>query len=186
MQKIDLSKLVLKGEVKKNYSINANADLIYEYLSDIRILLKHVPNVTKVQLRPNSGRARLYFNFNILAVSIDAVVDIDPVFNPETRNIQFTNPETPFAPIPSGFVTGTFVADMSVTAKDEGNSRITSQLTLGFDSKQVDMISMFSKNFIQSQGPGLLKDYMERLSLEYINRLADHFSVWQRERKKAV
>ena len=186
MQGFDPKKLKLKGEVKKAYSINADTVEIYDYLSDIRMLLQHVPHVTKIQLRQNTHRARLFFNINVLAIPIDAVMDIEPHFNPEERHIQLTNPETSLGAIPGGFVTGNFFADLKIAPKETGHTKITSHLVLGFDAEQIDMLTMFSRSFIENTGQSLLQEYMDKTSMNYITNLVNHFPVWQKARKAAL
>ena len=177
------SKLILKGEVKRSYSINVEPEPIFEYLSDMHILLTRVPNVTKVQLRKTSGRARVFFTMNVLSTSIDIFMDIEPVIDRENRIITLNTPVEPLGVKPMGYMTGNFNAIIKISPKEEGQTRISSQVALAFDASQMEMLSYFSRDMIQSTGQTLLQEYVDRMSLSYMNKLAEDFPVWHRERK---
>jgi carbon monoxide dehydrogenase subunit G len=184
MSSIDENKLVLKGEVKRAYSLKADPMHIFEYLSDMRILLKHVPNVTRVQLRTKSGRARLFLNITVMAFNVNAVLDVEPTFDPDNHIIRLSTPAEPLGTVPLGHVTGTFTAVLKVSHKDDGDARVSSHLILGFDANQIDMLSNLSRGLLESTGQVMLQDYVDRITQTYINSLAQDFPRWLRERKE--
>jgi carbon monoxide dehydrogenase subunit G len=183
MSSTDENKFVLKGEVKRAYSLKADPMHIFEYLSDMRILLKHVPNVTKVQLRTKSGKARLFLNMTVMAFNINAVLDVEPTFDQDNHIIRLNTPEEPLGTVPLGHITGTFSAILRVNLKDDGDTRISSHLILGFDASQLDIVSSLSRSLLESTGQVMLQDYVDRITQLYINSLAQDFPRWLRERK---
>lgn len=186
MSSMNDNKFVLKGEVKRAYSLKAEPHAIFEYLSDMRILLKHVPNVTKIQLRTRSGRARLFLNLSVLALNINAVLDVEPSYDYDNHIIRLNTPPEPLGTLPLGFVTGTFSANLKVSPKDDGDTRISSHLILGLDASQIDMLSMLSRGLLESTGQVMLQEYVDRITQTYINSLAQDFPRWLRERKEQV
>ncbi len=179
------SKLILKGEIKRSYSINVEPESIFEYLSDMHILLTKVPNVTKVQLRKTSGRARVFFTMSVMSNSFDIFMDIEPAIDRENLVIRLTTPAEPLGAKPVGYMTGDFTATIKISPKEEGQTRISSQVALAFDANQMELLSYLSRDMIKSTGQQLLQEYVDRMSLSYMNKLAEDFPVWQRARKQA-
>ncbi len=175
--------LVLRGQVQRSYTIQAVPDECYEFLSDIRTLLTQVPYVSKIQVGKTSGRARAFFNINVMSVRLDAVLDMEPAHNPAERTIRIKTAQEPLGAIPAGYFTGHFNALIKIRPTEKGNSRISSQIVLAFDGNQLIERGLFSRYIIETTGPTLLQEYCERLCDDYIVNLLEYFRKWQSQRR---
>lgn len=174
--------LLLKGIVQRGYTIQTAPEVAYQYLSDIRTLLSQVPHVSKIQVGKNSGRTRAFFNMTVMAVAMDAVLDIEPIFDSQERIIRLKTAEQPLGPVPPGYVTGTFNALVRVQPLESGFSRVTSKIALAFDGAQLLERGLFSRTIIETTGATLLQEYCERLCDDYIINLLENFRKWRAER----
>lgn len=175
--------LVLRGQVQRGYTLPATPQECYEYLSDIRTLLSQVPYVTKIQVGKTTGRARAFFNFQILAIGIDAVLDIEPVYDPAQRVIRIKNTVEPLGETPPGYFNGSFNSVIRVVPAERNGARVTSQIVLAFDGNQLLERGLFSRYLLETSGPSLLQQYCERLCDDYVLNLLDNFRKWQGRRQ---
>jgi carbon monoxide dehydrogenase subunit G len=173
---------VLRGEVRKTFNISTKPETIYEYLSDTRNLLTHVPNAHKLQLRKNSGRARLFFNITILGNAVEVVIDVEPVLVETKHNIRLVTPPEPLGSLPPGHLTGKFEADISIEPNDKGGSRVSTLIVLEFAPSQIELLNFLSPAIIRSTGLTLLQEYVSNMSTEYIVRLTQDFPTWLKQR----
>ncbi len=177
--------LNLKGQVQRSYTIQAPPEICYEYLSDLKNLLSQVPFVTKIQIGKTSGRARAFFNLAVLALSINAVLDLEPVYDKPALIIRLQNAEQSLGPIPPNHYTCSFQCFIKIAQTERGNSRVTSQLSLGFDGAQMIERGLISRQLLETSGPLLLQQYCERLCDDYILNLMDSFRKWQAARPRS-
>jgi hypothetical protein len=173
---------LIKSSVKYNYSINAKHADIFEYLSDTTMLLTNVPHVSKIHIYKGKGLARLFCSMPVLTFKLHTVVDIETRVNPQENQISFTRPVSALDKLPSGYIAGTFGANLKVTPKDNGDTGITSTITLGFDSGQFELLKLFPRGFLESAGQKMLQDFVEQTSQNYINKVAGEFPVWLKKR----
>lgn len=183
--KVDNTLDMLRGEVKRAYNINAQPGVIYEYLSDMRTLLSRVPNAQKLQLRKSSGRARIFFNMNILSYNIDIVIDVEPVREPQNHYLKLIPPPEPLGVIPPGHLTGKFEADIQITPNDKGGSRVITHIALEFDPSEIAILNIVPPSIVKTTGLVLLQDYVNNMSSDYIVRLSQDFPIWLKEKAKA-
>lgn len=176
------SDMTLRGQVQRGYTIQATPDVCYEYLSDVRTLLTQVPYVEKIQVGKQSGRARAFFSITVMGIAFDAILDMEPVRDPENRVIKIKSAEQPLGPIPPGYFTGLFNSYVKVTPAENGKSRVSSQVILAFDGKQLVQRGLFPASLIEISGSALLQEYCEKLCDEYILNLLENFKKWHAAR----
>jgi carbon monoxide dehydrogenase subunit G len=174
--------LILKGLVQRSYTIAADPAVCYEYLSDMKNLLTQVPHVTKVQIGKTSGKARAFFTITVLGVTINSVLDMEPIRDPENLAIRVKNSDEPLGEIPRGHFTGTFNSLIKVEPVEGGKSRVTSKVGLSFDGSKLVERGMFSRRVIEESGRTLLQEYCEKLTDDYIINLLENFRKWQAAR----
>ncbi len=179
----EADRLILKGQVQRSYTIQATPEVCYQYLSDIRTLLSQVPHVSKIQIGKTSGRARAFFNLNVMGVGLDAVLDMEPHYLPEEYTIRVKNAEQPMGEVPYGYFTGQFNALINIRPTEKGNARVSSRISLAFDGQQLLERSLFPRSFIETSGATLLQEYSERLCDDYIINLLENFRKWAAKRK---
>lgn len=173
---------VLRGEVRKTFNISTKPELIFEYLSDMKTLLSRVPNAHKLQLRKNSGRARIFFNMNIMGNKLDIVIDVEPVVVQNNHNIRLVTPDEPLGSLPPAHLTGKFEADIKIDENDKGGSRVSTLIVLEFEPKQVELLNIVPTNVLRNTGLAMLQDYVSSMSTEYIVRLTQDFPTWLKDR----
>jgi hypothetical protein len=178
MALFEADRLLLKGQVQRSYTIQAVPDLCYEYLSDIRTLLSQVPHVSRIQVGKISGKARAYFNMTVMSIPLDAVLDIEPLYQSEDRTIHIKNAREPMGEVPNGYLTGQFNALIKVRPTEKGHSRISSQIILAFDGNQLIERNLFPRSLIENSGQTLLQEYAERLCDDYVINLLENFRKW--------
>lgn len=176
--------LTLKGQVQRGYTLGVAPTTAYEYLSDIKTLLAQVPNVSKIQVGKNSGRARAFFNLAVMGFMVDAVLDIEPTYDREQLSIRLKNATEPLGPIPSGYFTGKFNSLIKVVATERGTTRVTSQIALAFDGQQLIERGILNRYVLETSGPALLQQYCERLCDDYIINLLENFRKWLTQRSQ--
>jgi carbon monoxide dehydrogenase subunit G len=175
--------LLVKSAVKQNYSINANHDDVFEYLSDTKRLLVNIPYVSRIQLLKSKGLARLYCNMPVLTFKVNSVVDIEAKINHQNRLISFHRPATPIDTRPEGYIVGTFKANIEINPKENGDTKISSTIILGFDSDQFELLKIFPNSFLETAGQKMLQDFVEKTSQNYITKLASDFPKWLKQGK---
>lgn len=178
----ETGRLPLKGQVQRSYTLQATPDLCFEYLSDIRTLLSQIPHVSRVQVGKVSGKARAYFNMTVMSTPVDAVLDIEPLYQPEERTIQLKSAHEPLGEVPAGYFTGQFNALLRVHPTEKGSSRVSSQIILAFDGKQLIERNLFPRSIIENSGQHLLQEYAERLCDDYVLNLLENFRKWAANR----
>jgi carbon monoxide dehydrogenase subunit G len=177
------NEFLIKSAVKYSYAVNGKHEDIFEYLSNIRMLLVNIPYVTRVQLQKNKGLARLYCSMPVLAFKMRVVVDIETNVNYQERLISFYRPANPLDIKPEGYISGTFGANIEIIPKEDGNTRISSGVTLGFDSGQFELLKMFPRSFLESAGEKMLQNFVEQTSQNYVNKIAKDFPRWLKQRE---
>ncbi|HEX2913704.1 MAG TPA: hypothetical protein VH186_23065 [Chloroflexia bacterium] len=174
--------LVIKGQVQRGYTFSTSPDVCFEYLSDIRNLLGQVPYVSKIQVGKNSGRARAFFSFNILNTPLKAVLDLEPIKDKEQNFIRLQPAREPLGPLPSGYYTATFQANIRIQPVDQNRAHVNSHIMLAFDGLKLVERGLFPRFLLETTGPALFQEYCERLCDEYALNLLEHFKQWQTER----
>jgi hypothetical protein len=181
----DENKFLVRSEARHSYAINAKSDYVFEYLSDIKMLLVNVPHISRVQVRKNSGQARLFCSMPVLAFKMNVVVDVEIRIDSATRTISFFKPNTLIDVLPHGYIVGTFGANIDVMPKESGDTSISSQLILGFDSSQIDMFKLLPPIILESAGQRMLQEFVDQTSKNYVRKLVNDFPVWLRQKQQA-
>jgi hypothetical protein len=175
MPALDSNQFLVKAEVKRLHSIDANTDAVFEYLSDIKMLLVNIPNVTKLQYYKDSGQARLFCSLRVLAVPLQVVVDVEPEVNHQARTIKLAAPAAPLGSIPSGYVAATFSASLTITPKEKTATRVVSHIILGYNIQQIDLLKLFPRTFLETTGQEMLQTFVEQTSANYVKKLTSDF-----------
>ncbi|MEI7555977.1 DUF1997 domain-containing protein [Candidatus Chlorohelix sp.] len=184
MSSPDANKFLVRSEVKHAYTINAKADYIFEYLSDIKMLLVNIPNISRIQVRKNSGQARLFCSMPVLAFKMNVVVDVEIRIDSANRTISFFKPTALIDALPHGYIVGTFGANIDIMPKENGDTRIISQVNLGFDSSQIDMFKLLPPIILESAGQRMLQEFVDQTSKNYVSKLVNDFPIWLRQKQQ--
>src|SRR5690349_17494532 len=131
--------LIIKGDVRRAYTIQAPQEQVYEFLSSMRNLLSQVPNTRKLQIGTRSGRARLLLTVEALGVLVDGAVDVEPSYDPENRIIRLKTPAEPLGPLPPRHLSGTFQGFIKDTSGQSNSSHVSSRMVLAFDATQMEL-----------------------------------------------
>jgi hypothetical protein len=175
---------ILKGETSRAYNLDYPSEMVYEYISDFKVLYSNVPYASKIQLRKTSGRARIFCVVGVLGVEAKALIDVEPHFNPTERTILLRPPTESLGPIPPGYFTGIFTSHLQVAANDKGGSRVSAQIALAFDTSQVALLSYFPPSFITTAAQPLLQQRLDVLCTEYVVKLVEGYPAWLAERNQ--
>lgn len=170
---------IIKGEVKRAYNLDYTTDVVFDYVSDFKVLYSNVPYATKIQLRKNSGKARMFCNVEVLGVVAKAVVDVEPIINREARVIRLGPPAEPLGPLPIGYLTGTFTSTLQMLPNEKGGTRATARIALAFDARQVEILNFFSPAFIESAAQPLLQQRLDQLCTDYVVKLIEGYPAWR-------
>ncbi len=177
--------LIIKGDVRRAYNLQAPVEQVYEYLSNMRNLLSQVPNTQKLQIGKLSGKARMFLSIETFGVMVDGVIDVEPTYDRPNFIIRLKTPAEPIAAIPPRLLNGTFQGYIKVAPHTErGGSKVSSRIVLAFDAAQVEILNLLPRSIIETSGPALLQEYSENLCDEYISNLLRSFRQWQTEQKR--
>jgi len=183
MSQSDTSRVILKGEISRAYNLNYQPDEVFTYISDLKVLYSNVPYATKIQLRKNSGRARLFCTVNVLGVEARALIDVEPTINQQERTIRMGSPAEPLGPIPPGYMTGTFTSLLRVTSNDKGGTRTAARIALAFDARQVELLNYFSRSFLETAAQPLLQQRVDDLCTDYVVKLLEGLAGRYKQRQ---
>jgi len=172
--------LIIKGDVRRAYGLQAPAQEVYDYLSNIKTLLLPLPNTRRLQIGTKSGKARVFTTVQALGVLIDGVIDVEPSFEPEKYTIRLKTPVELLGPLPPGLLSGRFQGFIKVTPTEKG-SQVSSRIVLAFDAAQVELLNLVPRVIIETSGPLVLQEYAENMCDEYIQNLLRNFRRWQAE-----
>lgn len=175
--------LVIKGDVRRAYTLQAPVEPVYEYLSNMRNLLSQIPNMRRLQIGTRSGRARLFMTVDAMGMPIDGAIDVEPTYEPENYIIRLKTPAEPLGPVPPRHMSGTFQGYIKVTPNQQNSSRVSSRIVLAFDATQIELLNLLPRPLIEASGPTLLQEYAETLCDQYISNLLRSFRQWLVEHK---
>ena len=178
------SNFILRGETARSYNIQYAPEMVFAYISDFKVLYSNVPYTTKIQLRKNSGRARMFCTVNVLGIEAKALIDVEPQINNVERTIRIGPPAESLGPLPPGYLTGTFTSQLRIAANEKGGTRATARIALAFDTRQVEVLNYFPRSFIENGAQPLLQQRLDDLCTDYVVKLVEGYPNWQANRSE--
>ncbi len=152
----------------------------YDYLCKLDNLLPPIPNLQRLQVARQVGKARLLLSVSAVGIKMNIAIDLQVRYLPEQGRIILSSCPTMetalFGPVPQGYMPARFRTEITLGQGRTGDSVIAASLRLGLDELPNGMtISPFGGSFILNIAQSMAQERIQKIVVQLMGRLQQNF-----------